>query len=207
MAFELKDLPYAKDALEPHMSAETLEFHHGKHHQKYVTTLNGLVEGTEMADKSLHEIVHETAGDTRRAKMFNQAAQVLNHDFFWASMSPETTKPEDALAEAIDRDAGGLEEMKKRFKEAMTGHFGSGWIWLVADKDLKLSVVDTHDAGNPITDGLYPLLTCDVWEHAFYIDYRNDKGAFADAFLNELANWRFAGEQLERVRAGLREAA
>lgn len=207
MAFELKPLPYAKDALAPHMSAETLEFHHGKHHNKYVNTLNDVAEGTRFADMQLNEIVREAYGDAKNAKLFNQAAQVLNHDFFWASMSPESTEPEGDLAEAIERDLGGLDKLKEEFKGLMTAHFGSGWVWLVADDQLKLSVVDTHDAVNPIVSGRFPLMTCDVWEHAFYIDYRNDKGAFADAFLGDLVNWKFAGDQYERVRAGLREAA
>jgi Fe-Mn family superoxide dismutase len=204
MAFELKPLPFDYDALEPHMSADTLRFHHDKHHQKYVDTLNDLTKGDALADKALADVVRDTAKDG--GKLFNQAAQVLNHDFFWASLSPKGGgKPQGELLEKIEKDFGGFDKFVEAFKSAGGGHFGSGWVWLVADDDLNLKVVDTHDAGNPITDGLHPLLTCDVWEHAFYLDYRNAKPKFLDAFFEHMANWDFAQKQFESIKAGAGE--
>jgi Fe-Mn family superoxide dismutase len=204
MAFALKKLPYEYDALEPHMSAETLRYHHDKHHQKYVDTLNELTEGTELADKRLSEVVKETAKDG--GKLFNQAAQVLNHDFFWASMTPQGGgKPEGELLSKIEETFGGFDDFKDEFIDKAKGHFGSGWAWLVTDDKLNLKIVDTHDAGNPITDGLYPLIACDVWEHAYYLDYQNARPKYLEVFLSSLVNWGFAQKQFESVKAGAAE--
>ena len=191
MAFDLPDLPYAKDVLAPHISAETLEYHHGKHHKKYVDTLNSLTEGKPEADKSLEELITSTSG-----KLFNQAAQVWNHSFYWKCLSPSGGgAPTGKIAEAIDSAFGSFDKFKEAFDAAAGSHFGSGWAWLVKDGSGALKVVDTHDAGNPLTDGLTPLLTCDVWEHAFYVDYRNAKPKYLEGFW-QLVNWDFVNENL-----------
>lgn len=188
MKHELPPLPYAKNALEPHMSAETLEFHHGKHHQAYVTKLNELIPGTEFENLSLEEIVKKSSGG-----IFNQAAQVWNHTFFWNSLSPNGGgAPKGKLAEAIDKSFGSLDGFKKAFAEAGATQFGSGWAWLVKKADGSLEVRKTANADTPLTDAsVTPLLTCDVWEHAYYIDYRNARPKFLEAFWN-LVNWDFA---------------
>jgi len=187
MAFELPALPYARDALAPHISAETIDFHYGKHHQTYVDKLNAAVEGKPEADASLEELIKTSSGG-----VFNNAAQIWNHTFYWNSLSPNGGgAPSGALAEAIDRDLGGLEACKKALADAVGTHFGSGWAWLVLDNG-KLKVESPHDAGNPMTSGQTPLLTIDAWEHAFYIDYRNAKPKYCEAVLEHLINWSFA---------------
>lgn len=187
MKFELKPLPYPKTALAPHMSEETLTFHYEKHHQTYMTNLKGLLEGKPEAEKSLEEIVKTSSG-----KVFNNAAQVWNHDFFWESMGPNGGgEPKGKLAEAIKKDFGSFEDFKKKFAEAAVGQFGSGWAWLVQDGN-ALKIVTTSNAETPLTQGKLPLLTCDVWEHAYYIDYRNARAKFVDVFLANLVNWGFA---------------
>jgi len=189
VSFELPNLPYAKDALAPHISAETFDYHHGKHHQAYVNKLNELTKGKDLANKSLEELIRTTDGG-----LFNQAAQVWNHTFFWNSMKPSGGgKPSGDLAAAIDRDFGGLSEFKEKFSAAAAGRFGSGWAWLVKDGD-KLDITSTANAGNPMTDGKTPILTLDVWEHAYYIDYRNARPKFIEAFLENLVNWDFAAK-------------
>ena len=194
MSFELPNLPYAKDALAPHMSAETFDYHHGKHHQAYVNKLNALTEGTPNADKSLEELIKSTDGG-----LFNQAAQVWNHTFFWNSMKPSGGgAPSGDLAAAIDRDFGSLDGFKEAFTKAAATRFGSGWAWLVKDADGKLSVTSTANAGNPMTDGLTPILTLDVWEHAYYVDYRNARPKFIGAYLESLVNWDFAAENFSK---------
>jgi Fe-Mn family superoxide dismutase len=200
MAFELMPLPYAKSALEPHMSAKTIEFHHGKHHQAYVTNLNNLVKNTPLAAKSLESIIRETAKDTSKAGIFNNAAQVWNHNCFWSSMKPVGGgAPVGDLASRIDRDFGSLEKFKELFQQAAMGQFGSGWAWLVADKgDLK--IVKTANAMTPIVEGQVPLLTCDVWEHAYYLDYQNRRPDFVRAFLDQLVNWDFAARNLASAK-------
>lgn len=193
MRHELPDLPYARDALEPHISAETLDYHHGKHHRAYVDKLNQLVEGTEHADKSLREII-DSVGD---GALFNQAAQVWNHDFYWHCMSPDGGgAPGGALAEAIDRSFGSLDGLKEQFNQAALGLFGSGWVWLVKTTPDTLAIEATKDAMNPMVHGRIVLLTCDVWEHAYYIDYRNDRARYLDAFWN-VVNWDFVAGRLE----------
>ena len=197
MAFELPALPYEKDALEPHMSAKTFEFHHGKHHNTYVVNLNGLLDGSDLAGKSLEEIIMATAGDSSKAGMFNNAAQVWNHTFFWNSMKPNGGgAPSGDLAAKIDADFGSLDAFKDAFKQAGATQFGSGWAWLVVGDGGKLEVVKTPNAENPMTQGKTPLLTCDVWEHAYYLDYQNRRPDFLAAFLDNLVNWDFAAENL-----------
>ncbi|WP_299617009.1 superoxide dismutase [Pelagibius sp.] len=194
MAFELPSLPYAQDALEPHYSANTLSFHHGKHHAAYVTKLNELIAGSDHEGKSLEEIIASSTGG-----LFNQAAQVWNHSFFWNSMKPGGGgSPDGALAEAIDAAFGSLEAFKQQFKSAGVGQFGSGWVWLVKD-DGALKIVTTANAETPLTEGQVPLLTCDVWEHAYYLDYQNRRPDFIQSFLDNLVNWDFAAANYDEV--------
>ena len=186
MAFELPALPYAKDALAPHISEETLDFHYGKHHNTYVVNLNNLVEGTDMASMSLEEIVMNSEGG-----VFNNAAQVWNHTFYWNCLSPNGGgAATGAIAEAINAAFGSFEDFKKAYTDACITNFGSGWTWLVKNAEGKLEITKTSNAGCPLTEGVTPLLTCDVWEHAYYIDYRNARPAYVDAFWN-LVNWDF----------------
>lgn len=187
MAFELPALPYAKDALAPHISAETLDFHYGKHHQTYVTNLNNLVPGTEFEGLSLEEIVLKSSGG-----IFNNAAQVWNHTFYWNSLSPNGGgEPTGELAAAINAAFGSFEGFKEAFNKCAVTTFGSGWAWLVKNADGSLALVSTSNAGCPLTAGQKPLLTCDVWEHAYYIDYRNARPTYLNAFW-ALVNWEFA---------------
>ncbi|ADN75941.1 Superoxide dismutase [Ferrimonas balearica DSM 9799] len=190
MAFELPALPYAKDALEPHISAETLEFHHGKHHATYVTKLNGLVEGTELAGKSLEEIVKTSTGG-----VFNNAAQIWNHTFYWHCLSPNGGgAATGAIADAINSAFGSFDAFKAQFTESAINNFGSSWTWLVKNADGSLAIVNTSNAATPLTEaGVTPLLTVDLWEHAYYIDYRNARPNYMDAFWN-LVNWDFVNE-------------
>ncbi len=187
MKFELDPLPYAKNALVPHLTEETLSFHYEKHHQAYMTNLKKLLEGKPEAEKSLDEIVKTAAGG-----VFNNAAQVWNHDFYWKSMKPSGGgEPTGALADAIKRDFGSFADFRSQFSTAAIGQFGSGWAWLVKEGE-KLKIVTTGNAETPITKGQVPLLTCDVWEHAYYIDYRNLRAKYVETFLEKLANWDFA---------------
>jgi superoxide dismutase, Fe-Mn family len=187
MAVSLPALPYEKTALAPHISAETLEFHHGKHHNAYVTNLNKLLEGKPEASKSLEEVILGSEGG-----VFNNAAQIWNHTFYWNSMKPGGGgKPTGDLASAIDRDFGSYEKFAEQFTAAATTQFGSGWAWLVL-KDGKLSVTKTGNADLPMKHGEKALLTIDVWEHAYYIDYRNLRPKYIETFLSHLANWDFA---------------
>jgi superoxide dismutase, Fe-Mn family len=199
MAFELPPLPYAKNALEPHISAKTLEFHHDKHHRAYVDTLNKLVANTPFAGKSLEEIIRLTAKDSSQATIFNNAAQAWNHEFFWHSMKPKGGgKPAGALAQQIERDLGGVTKFEEDFVKAGVSQFGSGWVWLALDRG-KLKIVKTADAVDPLILGLVPLLTCDVWEHAYYLDYQNRREDFLKTFFDHLANWDFAAENLAKL--------
>ncbi len=197
--FELSPLPYTQNALEPHMSAETLKLHHGKHHKASVDKLNELTEGTDMGKMDLEELILKVHGqdDATDKKIFNNAAQVWNHDFFWQSMTPDGGgKPDGRLAEWIDRDLGGFDAFKEDFSKQAVDHFGSGWAWLAFDND-RLEILTTHDADLPLTHGKIALLTCDLWEHAYYVDHRNKRPEFIETFLKSLANWQFAGQQLE----------
>jgi len=188
MAITLPPLPYADDALEPHISAQTFSFHYGKHHAAYVNNLNGLIEGTDHADASLEEII-AAAGP---GGLYNNAAQVWNHTFYWESMSPNGGgTPSGDLADAIDRSFGSYQAFRDQFTADAVGNFGSGWTWLVKDGD-DVAIVKTDDADTPIKHGQVPLLTIDVWEHAYYLDYQNARPAYVAAFLDHLVNWDFA---------------
>jgi Fe-Mn family superoxide dismutase len=191
MAFKLPELPYAKDALAPHISAETLEYHYGKHHQTYVDNLNKLVAGTPNENKSLEELVKTTEGG-----IFNNAAQVWNHTFYWYCLKPKGGgAPTGKIGEAITKNFGSFDTFKEQFSEAAKTQFGSGWAWLVKKADGSLAIEKTANAGNPMTSGLKPILTCDVWEHAYYIDYRNARPKYVESFWN-LVNWDFVEQQL-----------
>jgi superoxide dismutase, Fe-Mn family len=191
MAFELPPLPYSKNQLAPHISEETLEYHYGKHHQTYVTNLNNLVPGTEFEGFSLEDIVKKSSGG-----IFNNAAQVWNHTFYWSSLSPNGGgEPTGALADAINAEFGSFAAFKEAFTKCAVTTFGSGWAWLVKTAEGKLALVSTSNAGCPLTEGHTPLLTCDVWEHAYYIDYRNARPAYLEAFW-ALVNWEFANANL-----------
>ncbi len=193
MAFELPQLPYAKDALAPYISAETLDFHWGKHHAAYVNRLNELTAGSSWASASLEEIVKKAGPGA----IFNQAAQHWNHSFYWKSMKPGGGGSIPGVVEKALKEAfGDLNAFRKKFSEAAAGHFGSGWAWLVKAPDGSLQVEGTHDAGNPLVAGKVPLLTCDVWEHAYYIDYRNARAKYIEAWWN-LVNWEFAAANLK----------
>ena len=195
MAFTLPPLPYEKNALAPHISAETLEFHHGKHHQAYVTNLNKLLEGKPEASKSLEEIIRSSEGG-----VFNNAAQIWNHTFYWSSMKPGGGgHPTGDLASAIARDFGSFEKMSEELANAAATQFGSGWAWLVLTADKKLAVTKTPNADLPMKHGQKALLTIDVWEHAYYIDYRNARPKYVETFLKSLANWDFAAENLKKA--------
>lgn len=202
MPFTLPALPYAPTALEPHMSAKTFEFHHGKHHAAYVTNLNKLIEGTDLAGRSLEEIIMISSADSAKQGIFNNSAQVWNHTFFWNCMKPSGGgKPSGDLASAIDKAFGGYDKFAEEFKNAATTQFGSGWAWLVQDKDGSLKVVKTANAETPMTKGQIALLTIDVWEHAYYLDYQNRRPDFIATFLDKLANWEFAAENFKNASA------
>ena len=187
MEHTLPALPYAPDALAPHISRETLEFHHGKHHQAYVTNLNNLIKGTEFEDASLEDIVRKSSGG-----VFNNAAQIWNHTFYWNSLSPKGGgAPSGALAAAINAKWGSWEAFKEAFTKSAIGNFGSSWTWLVKKSDGSLDIVNTSNAATPLTTGDTPLITCDLWEHAYYIDYRNRRPDYLGAFWS-LVNWDFA---------------
>ncbi len=195
MAFTLPELPYAKDALAPHISAETLEFHYGKHHQTYVDKLNGLIPGTEFEGKTLEEIIKTSSGG-----VFNNAAQIWNHTFYWHSLSPNGGgEPKGAIADAINKAFGSFADFKTKFNEMAVNNFGSSWTWLVKKADGSLAIVNTSNAGTPITEaGVTPLITVDLWEHAYYIDFRNARPKYLEAFWS-LVNWDFANANLAKA--------
>ena len=189
MEHKLPDLPYAMDALQPHISKETLEFHYGKHHQTYVTNLNNLIKGTEFENMALEDIVKKSAGG-----MFNNAAQIWNHTFYWFCLKPNGGgQPTGALADAINKKFGSFDEFKKQFTQTCVTTFGSGWGWLVKNADGSIELMSTSNAQSPMTSGKTALLTCDVWEHAYYVDYRNRRPEYVAAFWN-LVNWDFVGK-------------
>jgi len=199
MAIELPPLPYAQDALAPYLSARTLELHHGKHHQTYVTNLNNLVKDTPLAAKTLEEVIKDVAGDPSRQGIFNNAAQVWNHTFFWQGMKPGGGGAIPGALEAkIKADFGSVEAFKEAFTQAGLTQFGSGWAWLILD-DGKLKVTKTGNADSPLAHGQNALLTADVWEHAYYVDYQNRRGDFLKAFLENLVNWEFAADRLAKA--------
>ena len=190
MTFELPKLPYAKNALEPYISEKTIEFHYGKHHQAYVDNLNKAIKNTEFEKMSLEEIIVKTAGKTELSGIFNNAAQAWNHAFFWQCMEPQGGKePQGELMAKIMRDFGSYEVFKSDFKGAALAQFGSGWAWLVEDKDGKLKVIKTANADTPLAHGMKALITCDVWEHAYYLDYQNRRADFINAFLEHLVKY------------------
>eukprot|EP00028_Trichosphaerium_sp_Am-I-7-wt_P007874 CAMPEP_0168519440 /NCGR_PEP_ID=MMETSP0405-20121227/7321_1 /TAXON_ID=498012 /ORGANISM="Trichosphaerium sp, Strain Am-I-7 wt" /LENGTH=190 /DNA_ID=CAMNT_0008539987 /DNA_START=18 /DNA_END=591 /DNA_ORIENTATION=+ len=190
MSYTLPPLPWAKDALAPKISQETIEYHYGKHHQGYVNKLNALAKGTDLKKKSVEEIIK-----TEKGKAYNLAAQIFNHTFYWQSMGPGCGgEPTGKLAEAINASFGDFASFKKAFTTAAGTHFGSGWAWLVKNGD-KLEVCATHDAGCPLSDGKVPILCCDVWEHAYYVDYRNARASYIEAWWS-LVNWKNAEAKL-----------
>lgn len=196
MTYELLPLPYDYSALEPHISKRTLEFHHDKHHAKYVNTYNQLIQQTDMVNKSIEDVVKAAFNDSTLTKLHNNAAQAWNHTFYWNCMKPNGGgSPTGALADKINADFGGLDQFKDAFKAAGTGQFGSGYAWLVLEND-TLKVVNTPNAENPIVHGQTPLLTMDVWEHAYYLDYQNARAGYVDTFLNNLVNWDFVAKNM-----------
>lgn len=201
----LPELPYAMDALAPHISKETLEFHYGKHHKTYVETLNKLIAGTEFEGKSLEEIVKKSSG-----KIFNNAAQVWNHTFYWSSLAPKAGgEPDGVLGDALKQKWGPFDTFKAEFGKVAADTFGSGWVWLVQTPDGSLDLKNTSNAQTPLTTQDKPLLTCDVWEHAYYIDYRNKRPDYVGAFWN-IVNWKFAAENMGKGAAdtaGIRKAS
>ncbi|HLY57241.1 MAG TPA: superoxide dismutase [Stellaceae bacterium] len=199
MAFELPPLPYPHNALEPHMSTRTLEFHHGKHHQAYYTALNGLVGDGPLAHKSLEEIIRETWQKDDKVGIFNNAAQAWNHNLFWPMMKPNGGgAPTGDVAGAIDQSFGSLDKFKEQFKAAGVGQFGSGWAWLVHENG-KLAIKKTPNGVNPLVVGGTTLLGCDVWEHSYYLDYQNRRADYLQAFLDHLVNWDFVAQQLAKA--------
>ena len=197
MTFELPSLPYASDALAPYMSSETLDFHHGKHHQTYVTNLNNLVKDSDMKDASLEDIVIKSSKDASMAGIFNNAGQHWNHILFWQCMKPNGggAMPSE-LENRISSDFGSVDQFKEAFVQAGTTQFGSGWAWLAIDNG-KLVVTKSANASNPLVEGMKPILGCDVWEHSYYIDYRNKRPDYLKAFLDNLVNWEFVSSQLD----------
>jgi superoxide dismutase, Fe-Mn family len=193
MEHKLPELPYAKNALAPIISEETLEFHYGKHHQAYVTNLNNLIQGTEFLNASLEEIIQKSSGG-----IFNNAAQVWNHSFYWNCLAPKAGgEPTGKIGEAIQKSFGSFGEFKEKFSASAIGNFGSGWTWLIKKADGSLEIINTSNAGCPIKDNLNPILTIDVWEHAYYIDFRNARPKYVESFWN-LVNWKFAEENFNK---------
>jgi Fe-Mn family superoxide dismutase len=196
MAIQLPDLPYAKDGLAPYISANTLEFHHGKHHRAYVDNTNKLIAGTELANESLETIVKKTVGDAAKSGLFNNAAQVWNHSFYWQCMKPDGGgKPTGKAADKINETWGSFDKFAEELKNAGVTQFGSGWAWLVLDGG-KLKVIKTANADTPIAHGVKPLLTVDVWEHAYYLDYQNRRPDYLATFIEKLINWDFVKSNL-----------
>ncbi|HEY9708843.1 MAG TPA: superoxide dismutase [Oculatellaceae cyanobacterium] len=196
MAYELPPLPYDYNALDPYISAKTLEFHHDKHHATYVTNYNNLIKDTDLADKPIEEVIKATYNDSAKTGIFNNGAQAWNHTFFWNSLKPGGGgTPTGAVAEKIDADFGSYDNFKEEFKKAATTQFGSGWAWLVLDNG-TLKVINSPNAVNPIALGHTPLLTLDVWEHAYYLDYQNKRPDFIEAFLSHLLNWDLVNQQM-----------
>lgn len=199
MTISLMPLPYSTDALAPHVSDRTLQLHHGAHHKAYVDKTNAAIAGTELEKAELNEIVKAAQADGKKA-LFNNAAQTWNHGFYWHSLSPEKSSPSADLAKAIERDFGSQDALVKQLKDEGAGHFASGWAWLVEDGG-KLSVISTHDADTPITGSANPLLTIDVWEHAYYLDVQNKRPDYLAAVIDNILNWNFASENLARGTA------
>ncbi len=206
--FKLNPLPWNEDALDPVISARTIGYHYHKHHKTYVDTLNKLVAGTPFADMKLEDVVQATADKEgeKEKKIFHNAGQVWNHDFYWRSLVPKTDKPTGALAKAIERDFGDTGTLIEKLAEAGEEQFGSGWAWLVSKRG-KLAIEKTHNADNPMAEGVNCLLAIDVWEHAYYLDYQNERPKYLEAVLAKLLNWQFAAENLEKESRPVRAAA
>lgn len=199
--FELPKLPYAVDALAPHISEATLTTHHGKHHAAYVKKTNALIEEKGWKPTALEDVVRRAAREKDKA-LFNQSAQAWNHGFFWQCLTPDGSGPGGTLVRAIERSFGAFDKFREQFLDQGEKHFASGWIWLVANADGGLALEDLHDAATPIVeDGKKPLLVCDLWEHAYYLDYKNERRRFLEAFVDELAHWEFAEQQYEAITA------
>lgn len=198
MEFELPPLPFKEDALEPHLSGKTMSFHYGKHHQAYMTNLKNLIQGTDLEKKILEDIVKESANNPEKVGIFNNAAQVWNHTFYWNSLRPKGGgQPSSSLGRKITEDFGSFEKFAELFKQAGVSQFGSGWVWLVLEKNGSLKVTKSSNADLPLVHGQTALLTCDVWEHAYYLDYQNRRPDYLDVFLKNLANWDFAQKNFE----------
>jgi Fe-Mn family superoxide dismutase len=199
--FTLPALPYGYDALSPTLSANTLHFHHDKHHATYVKTLNQLLDEARETPESLEQVI-KSSGKAEKAKLFNNAAQAWNHAFFWEAMSPDRQAPDGDLAAAIKASFGSPESLKEAFVKAGAEHFGSGWVWLITEGGDTLKVISTHDAHDTVSDeGVTPLLVCDVWEHAYYLDYQNDRKRFLESWFDALPNWSFAASQLKAAKS------
>jgi Fe-Mn family superoxide dismutase len=210
MTFKVPELPYAYDALDPHMSAETLEYHHDKHHKAYADKANDMIKGTGMEDAAIEDIMISTFKDPKKHGLFNQVGQFYNHVHFWNWMKPNgggTSLPGE-LEKKVKEDFDGFEGFKKQFKEKGTGQFGSGWVWLAMDDASgKLEIINSPNGENPVVYGRTPLLGCDVWEHSYYIDYRNDRGKYLEAFVDNLINWDYVLELYEKGPLNLKQAA
>lgn len=199
MTYELPPLPFDYTALEPHVSKSTLEFHHDKHHAAYVNKYNDMVKGTDMESKSIEEVIKATYNDSSKSGIFNNAAQAWNHTFYWNCIKPGGGgQPSGALADKIAADFGSFDKFKEEFASAAATQFGSGWAWLVLDKG-TLKVAKTSNAENPIAMGMTPLLTIDVWEHAYYLDYQNKRPDYIQTFISSLINWDFVAEQMKKA--------
>lgn len=197
MNFEIPELPYSKDALAPHISARTLEIHYERHHKGYMKKLRQQIEGRAEAEGTLEDLIRTAEGD-----LFNNAAQVWNHTFYWRGMKPDGGgRPSPALAKRLSESFGSFELFKREFAQAANGEFGSGWAWLVVGANSKLGIMSSSDADNPIRNGLTPLLTLDVWEHAYYLDHQNDRASYVEGFLDHLIDWEFAATNLKEARS------
>ena len=195
MSFPLPDLPYAADALQPHMSSTTLDLHHGKHHRGYATKLDELTKDTPYADMTLEQVVRKSHDDAKATAVFNNAAQHLNHSFFWICMTPGGSEVPESFKAALAKTFGSFDEFKQKFIDVGLSQFGSGWVWLV-ENDGKLEIIKTGNAETPVADGLKPLIVCDVWEHAYYIDYQNRRADYLKTFVDKLADWKAAAARL-----------
>ena len=198
--FKLPDLPYASDALSPVLSDVQMRTHHDKHHAKYIEVLNGMLTQADESPASMEELVRASAGGSNR-KLFNNAAQSWNHGFFWECMAPQTSQPGGELANAVEKAFGGLDQLKAKFVEEGAGHFASGWVWVVM-RDGTLEVISTHDSATPLSDNVTPVMVCDLWEHAYYLDHKQDRKGFLEQWFDTLVNWRFVEQQYAAASGG-----
>ena len=198
--FKLPDLPYASDALSPVLSDVQMRTHHDKHHAKYIEVLNGMLTQADESPASMEELVRASAGGSNR-KLFNNAAQSWNHGFFWECMAPQTSQPGGELANAVEKAFGGLDQLKAKFVEEGAGHFASGWVWVVM-RGGTLEVISTHDSATPLSDNVTPVMVCDLWEHAYYLDHKQDRKGFLEQWFDTLVNWRFVEQQYAAASGG-----